>query len=77
MAPRRPLRLQAPVRIGKNCEECICFPAGELVLFRTDSEHAMAAKLQCPLFGRRLPALQKRWLEFQFRRSSAQFKKAW
>jgi hypothetical protein len=81
------LRLQEATGLGRGAEECICFLRGEVLKFRNDAERAIAAKLQCPLHGRRFPTpayrifearwVYKRWLEFYFPKSSAQFKKAW
>ena len=73
-------------RVGLGAPACICFPADEEPVFRTDEEQETAAKVHCPLHGKRFePRIHiyvavwrwEREVKYRWPRLSEQYHKAW
>jgi hypothetical protein len=79
------LRLQEATGLGRTGEECICFPPGEEPFFLTNEDQKRAAKIECPLHGKRfeprfhLYVSAWRWeieVERRWQKLSVQYRKA-
>jgi hypothetical protein len=72
------LELTNTTRMAKHfSEECICFPVDEQPEFKWRAEAEEAARVLCPLHGRRFQTVVKRHLYWALRCYVADFKRGW